>query len=55
MKILKELRTDINSNVDYFKKELETITRSQEKLQNSFEETKAELKALKIRMKIIKE
>ena len=25
MKIPKELRTDINSNTDYFKKELETI------------------------------
>ena len=28
MKILKELRIDINSNIDYFKKELQTIRRS---------------------------
>ena len=35
VKILKELRADMNSNTDYFKKELENI-RSQEKLENSF-------------------
>ena len=35
MKILMELRTYINRNTDYFKKEPETI-RSQEKLENSF-------------------
>ena len=46
MKILKGLRTDINSNTDYTKKGLETIRKSQEKLENSFAETKAELKAL---------
>ena len=49
MEILKELRTDINSNADYFKKELETIRRSQEKSEN-FAETRAELKALNSRM-----
>ena len=42
MKILKELRMAINSNADYFKKELETIRRSLEKLEKSFEERKAE-------------
>ena len=50
MKILKELRIDINSNMDYFKKEIETIQRNQEKLENSFVEMKAELKALNSRM-----
>ena len=38
MKILKELRADMNSNVDYFRKELENIRRRQEKLENSFAE-----------------
>ena len=32
MKILKELRMAIYSNADYFKKELQTIRRGQEKL-----------------------
>ena len=32
---------------DYFKKELETLKKSQGKLENSLVETKAELKALK--------
>ena len=41
MKILKEFRTDTNSNTDAFKKELETIRRSQEKLEYSFVEMKA--------------
>lgn len=31
LKILKELREDINSNADSFRKELENIRRSQEK------------------------
>ena len=35
---------------DYFRKKLETIWWSQEKLENSFAETQAELKALKNRM-----
>ena len=46
---MKELREDIKSNVDYFRKELENIKRSQEKLENSFTETQTELKALKSR------
>ena len=50
MKILKELRMAININAYYFKKELDTIRRSQEKLENPFAETKAELKALNSRM-----
>ena len=49
MKKLKELRVNINSNAGYFRKDLETM-RSQEKLENSFAETQAELKALKSRM-----
>lgn len=50
MKILKELKVDIRSNADYFKKELETIRRTQEKLENTFAEMKDELKALNSRM-----
>ena len=38
VKILKELREDINSNVDSLRKELENIRRSQDKLENSFAE-----------------
>ena len=34
LKILKELGEDINSNADSFRKELENIKRSQEKLEN---------------------
>ena len=49
MKKLKELRVNINSNAGYFRKDLETM-RSQEKLENSFAEMQAELKALKSRM-----
>ena len=44
---MKELRVDTNSNADYFRKELENTRRSQEKLENSFAERQAELKALK--------
>ena len=47
VKILKELREDMNSNADSFRKELENIRRSQEELENSFAEIKTELKALK--------
>ena len=47
---MKELRVDINSNADYFRKELENIRRNQEKLENSFAEMQTELKALKSRM-----
>ena len=46
---IKELRADMTSNADYFRKELENI-RSQEKLENSFAETQAELQVLKKRM-----
>ena len=49
MKILKELREDMNSNADSFRKELENM-RSQEKLENSFAEIQTELKAIKSRM-----
>ena len=50
MKILKELRADLDSKADYSRKELETIRRSQEKLENSFADMPAKLKALKSRM-----
>ena len=39
MKILKELWKAIDRNADYYKKELETIKRGQEKLENSFSES----------------
>ena len=44
------LRADTNSNADHFRKELENVRRSQDKLENSFAEMQAELKALKSRM-----
>ena len=44
MKILKELKTAIESNADYGKRKLETIRRGQEKLENSFAKKKAELR-----------
>ena len=50
VEILKELRVDMNSNADYFRKELENTRKSQEKLENSFAEMQTELKALKTRM-----
>ena len=34
VKILKELKVDMKSNADYFRKELENIRRSQEKSEN---------------------
>ena len=39
----------MNSNADYFRKELENIRRNQEKLENSFAEMQTEIKALKSR------
>uniref|UniRef100_A0A8D0VAQ2 L1 transposable element RRM domain-containing protein n=1 Tax=Sus scrofa TaxID=9823 RepID=A0A8D0VAQ2_PIG len=50
LKILKELREDMNNNADSLRKELENIRRSQEKLKNSFAEIQTELKAIKTRM-----
>ena len=47
VKILKELREDMNRNADSLRKDLENIRRSQEKLENSFAEMKTELKAIK--------
>uniref|UniRef100_A0A8D0PPP6 L1 transposable element RRM domain-containing protein n=2 Tax=Sus scrofa TaxID=9823 RepID=A0A8D0PPP6_PIG len=55
VKILKELREDINSNADTLRKELENIRRSQEKLENSFAEIQTELRAVKTRMNNAKE
>ena len=51
---MKELRADINSNTDYFRKELENM-RNQEKLENSFAELQTELKALKSKMNNVEE
>ena len=47
---MKQLRADMNSNLGYIRKQLENIRRSQERSENSFPETKVELKALKSRM-----
>ena len=55
MKILKEIRKDLYRNADYCKRELETIKRSQEKLENSLVEMKAELKAINRRLNNAKE
>ena len=40
VKILKELRADMNSHADYFRKELGNIRRNQEKLENSLQRGK---------------
>ena len=45
VKILKELRDDMNSDADTLRKKLENIKRSQEKLENSFAEIQNELRA----------
>ena len=50
VKILTELREDMNGNADSLRKELENIRRSQEKLENSFAEIQMELRAVKTRM-----
>ena len=50
VKILKELREDMNSNAHTLRKELENIRMSQEKLENSFAEIQTELGAVKTRM-----
>ena len=47
MKILKELREDMNSNADSLRKELENIRKGHEKLENSFAEIQTEVKAIK--------
>ena len=52
---MKELRVYMNNNADYFRKELENIRSSQEKMENSFSEVQAELKALKSRRNNAKE
>ena len=43
---MKELRVCMNSNEDYFGKEIESMWRNQEKLENAFVEMQTELKAL---------
>ena len=37
-----ELKANMNSNADYFRKEIENIRRNQEKLENTFSEMQAE-------------
>ena len=55
MNVPKQLRQAINRNVDYCKKDLETVRRSQEKLENSIAMIKAELKAMNSRKNNMKE
>ena len=50
VKIVKELREDMNRNADALRKELENIRRSQEKREHSFAEIQTELRAVKTRM-----
>ena len=50
VKILKELREDMNNNADSLRKELENIRISQEKLENSFAEIQTKLRAVKTRL-----
>ena len=38
----KELRADINSKAEYHRKKLQNISKSQEKLENSFADMQAE-------------
>ena len=47
VKILKELREDMNSNADTLRKDLKNIRRSQEKLENSFAELQTEVRAVR--------
>ena len=47
---MKGLRKAINRHADYCKKELKTIKRRQEKLDNSIAETKAELVTINSRL-----
>ena len=44
VKILRELREDMNSNADALRKELENIRRGQEKLENSLAKIQTELR-----------
>ena len=55
MKMLRELRKAINRNAKCYKKELGTIRRSQEKLENSFAKVKVELKVMNTRINNAKE
>ena len=50
VKILKELREDMNSNANTLRKELENIRMSQEILEHSFAEIQTELRTVKTRM-----
>ena len=46
LKILNKIINNIDENAVYYKKEVEAIRRCQEKSENSFPETKPELKAM---------
>ena len=46
---IKDLRADMNSNTDYFRKELENIRKNIEKLEHSFVEMQTEVKTPKSR------
>ena len=50
VKMLKELREDMNTNADSFREALENIRGSQENLENSFAEIQTEIKAIKTKM-----
>ena len=50
VKILKELREDMNSIADTLRKELKNIRRRQEKLENSFADMQTEQKSIMSRM-----
>ena len=50
MRILKELWKAVDINADYCKKKLEAVKRGQEKLENSFPDTKTELKEMNSRV-----
>ena len=52
---MKELRKAINGNAEYCQKELETIKRNKEKLENSFSEMRIELKAMNGRKNNVEE
>ena len=47
---MKELKADINSNTNYYRKELDNIRRGQEKLEHSFSEMQTEIKSRKSKM-----
>ena len=53
--MLKELRKTINRNADHSNKELESIKKSQSKLDNSIAKMKTELKAISSKLNSVEE